>query len=39
MTVLQNEVAPHEDALIVAIVARWLRSGRLALNHDATAAA
>ena len=36
---LQSVVEPEEDALVVAIVAAWLRSGRLRLPEDATIAA
>jgi len=27
-------VAPHEDALVVAIVAHWLRAGRITLSGE-----
>jgi hypothetical protein len=36
---LQSVVEPEEDAVVVAIVAAWLRSGRLRLPEDATIAA
>jgi hypothetical protein len=36
---LQTVVEPEEDAVVVAIVAAWLRSGRLRLPEDATIAA
>jgi hypothetical protein len=36
---LQTVVAPEEDHLVVAIVADWLRSGRLRFPEDATIAA
>lgn len=39
MAVLQNEVEPHDDALVVEIVARWLRTGRMSLVRGATVAA
>jgi len=29
MAALHAVVAPHEDALVVALVARWLRTGRI----------
>ena len=31
MAALHTIVAPHEDALVVAIVAHWLRAGRITL--------
>lgn len=31
MAALHTVVAPHEDALVVALVARWLRTGRITL--------
>jgi hypothetical protein len=36
---LQTVVEPEEDALVVAIVADWLRSGRLSCPADVTSAA
>jgi hypothetical protein len=36
---LQTVVEPEEDDLVVAIVAAWLRSGRLRIPEDATLAA
>jgi hypothetical protein len=36
---LQTVVEPEEDDLVVAIVADWLRSGRLRFPEDATIAA
>jgi hypothetical protein len=36
---LQAVVEPEEDGVVVAIVAAWLRSGRLRLSEDATIAA
>ena len=36
---LQSVVEPEEDAVVVAIVAAWLRSGRLRLPEGATIAA
>jgi hypothetical protein len=36
---LQSVVEPEEDAVVVAIVAAWLRSGRLRFPEDATIAA
>ena len=36
---LQTVVEPEGDDLIVAIVAEWLRSGRLRFPEDATIAA
>ena len=36
---LQSVVEPEEDAVVVAIVAAWLRSGRLRLPEDTTIAA
>ena len=36
---LQSVVEPEEDAVVVAIVAAWLRSGRLRWPEDATIAA
>jgi hypothetical protein len=35
---LQTAVGPEEDALVVAIVADWLRSGRLSFPADVTSA-
>jgi hypothetical protein len=39
MTALQTVVEPDEDNLVVAIVAYWLRSGRIALVRERTVAA
>jgi hypothetical protein len=39
MAALQAVVGPEEDAVVVAIVAAWLRSGRLRFPEDATIAA
>jgi hypothetical protein len=39
MAALQSVVEPEEDAVVVAIVAAWLRSGRLRVPEDATIAA
>jgi hypothetical protein len=39
MTALQTAVEPDEDNLVVAIVAYWLRSGRIALVRERTVAA
>jgi hypothetical protein len=39
MAALQTVVEPEEDDLVVAIVAAWLRSGRLRVPEDATIAA
>ena len=36
---LQSVVAPEDDDVVVAIVAAWLRSGRLRVPEDATIAA
>jgi len=36
---LQSVVEPEEDDVVIAIVADWLRSGRLRLPEDATIAA
>ncbi len=36
---LQSVVEPEEDDVVVAIVAEWLRSGRLRFPEDATIAA
>jgi hypothetical protein len=36
---LQTVVEPEEDDVVVAIVAAWLRSGRLRFPEDATIAA
>ena len=36
---LQAVVEPEEDDVVVAIVADWLRSGRLSFPEDATIAA
>ncbi len=35
MVALHDVVAPHEDALVVALVALWLRTGRIALRGEA----
>lgn len=37
MTALQTVVAPHEDALVVALVSHWLQTGRITLLNKATA--
>ena len=34
MAALQTVVEPEDDALVVAIVAAWLRSGRLRVLED-----
>jgi hypothetical protein len=39
MAALQTVVEPEEDDVVVAIVADWLRSGRLRVPEDATIAA
>jgi len=39
MAALQSVVAPEEDGVVVAIVAAWLRSGRVRFPADATLAA
>jgi hypothetical protein len=39
MAVLQSGVEPDEVDLVVAIVVRWLRTGRITLVRAATAAA
>jgi hypothetical protein len=39
LAALQTVVEPAEDALVVAIVAEWLRSGRLRVLEDVTIAA
>ena len=39
MATLQSVVGPEDDDLVVALVATWLRSGRLRLPEDATIAA
>jgi hypothetical protein len=39
MAALQTVVEPEDDDLVVAIVAEWLRSGRLRVFEDATIAA
>jgi len=39
MAALQTVVEPEDDALVVAIVTEWFRSGRLRLLEDATIAA
>ena len=36
---LSSLVAPDEDDLVVAVVVRWLRTGRIALVGDVTLAA
>ena len=39
MAALQTVVEPEDDALVVAIVTAWCRSGRLRVLEDATIAA
>jgi hypothetical protein len=39
MAALQAVVEPEDDALVVAMVAAWLRSGRLHVLEDAIIAA
>jgi hypothetical protein len=39
LAALQTIVAPEEDDVIVALVAAWLRTGRLRLPEDVTIAA
>src|SRR5215510_5547524 len=39
MAALQTVVEPEDDDIVVAIVAAWLRSGRLRVPEDATIAA
>jgi hypothetical protein len=39
LAALQTVVEPEEDAVVVAIVAAWLRSGRLRFPEDVTIAA
>ena len=39
LAALQTVVEPEEDHLVVAIVAAWLRSGRLRFPVDVTVAA
>jgi hypothetical protein len=39
LAALQTVVEPEEDDLVVAIVAAWLRSGRLRFPEDVTIAA
>ena len=39
MAALQSVVEPEEDEVVVAIVAAWLRSGRLRVPEDAPIAA
>ena len=39
MAALQSVVEPEEEDVVVAIVAAWLRSGRLRLPEDTTIAA
>ena len=39
LAALQTVVEPEEDAVVVAIVAAWLRSGRLRFPEDVTSAA
>ena len=39
MAVLQSGIEPDEVDLVVAIVVRWLRTGRITLVRAATAAA
>jgi len=36
---LQSVMAPEDDDLVIALVADWLRSGRLRFPEDATMAA
>jgi hypothetical protein len=36
---LQSVIAPEDDDLVIALVADWLRSGRLRFPEDATIAA
>ena len=35
MAALHDVVAPHEDALVVALVARWLQTGRITFRGEA----
>jgi hypothetical protein len=39
MAALQTVVEPEDNALVVAIVTAWFRSGRLRVLEDATIAA
>jgi hypothetical protein len=39
MAALQSVVEPEDDEVVVAIVAAWLRSGRLRVPEDAPIAA
>jgi hypothetical protein len=39
LAALQTVVEPEEDDVVVAIVAEWLRSGRLRFLEDVTIAA
>ncbi len=39
LAALQTVVEPEEDDVVVAIVAAWLRSGRLRFPEDVTIAA
>jgi hypothetical protein len=39
LAALQTMVEPEEDDVVVAIVAAWLRSGRLRFPEDVTSAA
>lgn len=39
LAALQTVVEPEEDDVVVAIVAAWLRSGRLPFPEDVTIAA
>jgi len=39
MAALQSDGEPNTDDLIVEIVARWLRTGRITFVSDATVAA
>lgn len=39
IAVLQSDVEPNADDLVVEIVAHWLRTGRITLVRDATVAA
>jgi hypothetical protein len=35
MAALHDVVTPHEDALVVALVAHWLRTGRIMFRGEA----
>ena len=39
LVALQTVVEPEKDAVVVAMVAAWLRSGRLRFPEDVTSAA